>query len=150
VIRQIDVSLSFSGSEGSAIAAGDLFNNMRLLIWTTKINSNSSPTAPLTDFISFLQTQDVDKIIYDEKFALPTQAFSPSGYNVPQVINRQFSRPVNLTLECFTDTVPAVSGWYARNGNILASLISDSSVSPNPLANVKFRLYYRVLRPRNR
>lgn len=148
LLRRFEVSYRIIGSQGTAIASGDLYNTVRVMVYKTPLRTGTTPTQPLVDVVSFPKLLDVEKVLMDEKFALPAQAFDSSDYNVPLVRTGHRVIPVNKTLEFYTDDIPSTTSWYSRNGNVWFACVSDSSVSPNPEISMKFRFYYE-LKPAN-
>lgn len=143
-ITRLELSFRIVGSQGTAIASGDLYNTVRCMIYKTHLRTNSAPTQPLIDVVSFPKLLEVEKVIYDEKFALASQAFDSSDYNVPNVRTGHRALAVNKTLEFFTDDIPATTNWFSRNGNLWFATVSDSAVTPNPEVTFKVRFYYEL------
>ncbi len=142
IVRIVRLQARFTaiGSEGTAIASADLFNNIRVLTYTTPRPTGATPVNPLADITDFPNMSDVEKIIHDQIIALPTQAFDSSDYNVPMVKSGVWSKKVNILLDCRTDTGTGLSGWGTVARNLYVAHVSDSSVTPNPHLTMNWRM----------
>ncbi len=145
LIRILSVEARYSaiGSEGTAIATGDLFNNLRIITFTTPKPTGVAPTNPLSDIIDFPNMEDVGTVVHDQLIGLPSQAFNSTDYNVPMVKTGVWRRKLNILLDCRTSTAAGTSGWYTVANNIYVAVVSDSIISPNPHLSINFRFTAR-------
>jgi hypothetical protein len=146
-ISSILVSYSARGSEGTALAAGDLYNTIRILVYHTGVVYSLTPTNPLEAETSrWPNMVDTSEILLDLKMDLPTVSFEPSTrYNAPAMRTYRQMIPVNKTFDCYTTTNDGTSSWDTKNGNILFSAVSDSTVTPHPTQQMNIRVFYEIL-----
>jgi len=148
-ITDILVSIDVIGSQSNTIVAGDLFNRLRsYLFWTGKSYSTTNVNpASASSYGSWPLMQDVDRILLDINFDLPSVSFdSTSATNTPMVRTYRARLPVNRTLECFTSVAAGTSGWDTKEYDLIVAHQSDSSVLPNPQIIYNLRCYYDIVR----
>jgi hypothetical protein len=147
-IHSILVSQSVRGSEGTALAPGDLYNRLRCIIWsspipylTTKVNPLESNTERWPNMV------DVSEILTDLKFDLPTVSIEQtSGYNAPGMRTYRQHIAVNKTFDCYTQTNTGTSAWDTKNGDLVFSAVSDSVITPHPTQSMNIRVFYEIIR----
>jgi hypothetical protein len=142
------VSVSAIGSQSNALAAGDLFNRIRLLMfWTgeTYQNAQVSPLS-LNTVDQWPNLQDVVAVLGDWKIDLPSCAFNTTNYNVPMVHSWRGKIPINRSLECFSTNSAGTGAWESRQGDLVYAAVSDSTVSPNPNLIFTVRVFYHIVR----
>lgn len=137
------------GSQGNALVAADLFNNIRMrIIWSSNTYTESPTsitTAPTTLFSPF-DDREVKKVYMDKLFYLPSISFDSSNYNVPT--QRSFKKyiKINRVINCFSTTdADTTTTWDTQTGDLVLQAYSDSSVTPNPNLDYSVRLYYKYI-----
>jgi len=139
----MEVTATFTGSEGTALAAADLYNRIRICFFYTPVPSADNPAIPLYDVTGFCNITDVKTIYFDKVFSLPSQAFNSADYNAPGMQSLKKTIVVNRNLEWNNYTSsPEVNYWYTRAGNLYVAYVSDSSATPHPSLEMRTRLYY--------
>jgi len=145
-IRSIEVWLNFVGSQSNTIAAGDLFNRVRVVI--VGISSAYTTALSLTPSIdSGLDMRDLERVYLDQVITLSSTAFDVlNSYNVPatKFLNRRIG--INKDFSCFSTTTP-YNVWDSRLDSIGMFLVSDSSVAPNPTVTGHIRVHYKLVTP---
>ncbi len=131
------------GAQANSLLSGDLYNTVRFVLYDTSVRYLSSNSSIISDVDGFPDTADVNKVLYDVQYSLPSQAFdSATGYNVPQVLSDEKTFQLNRKLVCWTNANAGTSGWNTREGDILFDVVSDSSAAPHPTISIYFRIYY--------
>jgi len=140
----IDFSITFSGAQSTTLLAGDLFNSIRFCIVKVGTKASASVAPVLPSLTNFPELEFVDKLYIDNIVPLPTQAFdTANGYNVPQVIRKQFRLILGEQLDWYTETGSGLSNWDTKKNAFAIQFISNSSVSPHPTIDLQWRLYYK-------
>jgi len=147
-IKSIMLSVSMTGAEGTLLAAADLYNRMRFILYTTGVVYSITPIIPLeTQVERWPNMVDTSEVLADLVFDLPTVSFEPSTrYNAPAVRTYRANIPVNKTFDCYTQTDTGTTLWDTKNGNLLYSCVSDSSVFPHPTIACNARVFYEIPR----
>jgi hypothetical protein len=143
-VRKISIMLRAVGSEGTLIATGDLHNTVRVIAYQTSTPFQSTNVNALTGVDSFINPQYVKKLYVDHFFSLPSQAFSPGSYNVPQIQQKTFHFYPNRVVKCFS-TNAANTVWDTEDCDFIFELVSDSLLSPNPTLYYSVGVYYDVI-----
>ena len=146
-VDKIVLNLNFVGSSSNAVAAGDLYNRIRANCWETDL-PYSSTAYPVFDVDNQVDWRWVRKHHLDHVATLTAGAYdSTSGFPASATQNIKISIPINRTFEAFSSAT--VSGLPSvmdtREGNLLLSVVADSSVLPHPSWSGSARLYYRQL-----
>jgi len=145
-IKSIEVWLNFVGSQSNTIAAGDLFNRVRVLV--VGVSTAYTAALSLTPSIdSGLDMRDLERVYLDEVVPLSSTAFDTlSNYNVPAT--KFFHRSVSIrkSFACFSTTTP-YNVWDSRLDSIGMFFVSDSSVAPNPTVTGHVRVHYKLITP---
>jgi hypothetical protein len=143
-VISMDVHLNFVGSQSNTIVAGDLFNRVRLIVWTSEY-PYSATTVPTWTIDTMTDYRVVKRTYADHLVNLPSQAFDTlSNFNVPQCITWDQSINMRKRFECFSSNNTGTQ-WDTRNSNLYLSFVSDSAVLPFPGVTGSVRLYYREL-----
>jgi len=147
-VKAIMVSVAFRGSEGTALAAADIYNQVRAALWTTGVVYSITPVETLeTQIHQWPNTVDLQEMLLDVKFDLPAVTFEPSTrYNAPFMRTYRTMIQVNRTFDCVTQSNTGTTGWDTKDGNILFSAVSDSTTSPNPEMSTACRVFYEIIR----
>jgi hypothetical protein len=131
------------GSTGGFVTPGDLYNTMRCVIYKTDEEYATVNIEPLVSVDGGLDLEDTRTVFYDKTILLPTQAFdSSTGTNIPMLASGCLEIPLNLALDCFTSVNAGTSGWNTKLGDLVFSVVSDSSVTPHPSFVCTIRVYY--------
>jgi len=140
-VERLLITLNLVGSQSNTIAAGDLYNRVRVILIYT--NSNYLGTVAFNTFTIDTQPDMRDaQILYDQVHNLPSQAFDTvNSYNVPQCKTLKINAYQNRNFELFSTQGGAT--WDTRRGNYILYIVSDSAVAPNPLVSGSTRLLYR-------
>ena len=141
-LTKMELSWTTTGSEGTALAAADLFNRVRLCFFYTDVPYGDSPLNPLTDVTSFCELQDVNQVYCDWKAGLPSQAFNSGDYNAPAIASGSKVFNINKVLEWKVRGTPTSNYWYTLRGNVLFAMVSDSSATPHPQIQFNSRIHY--------
>lgn len=146
-IKEIMVSVTVTGSVGTALASGDIYNQLRFIMFTTDLVYSISPTIPLEAAVnSWPNNIDVKKVLLDLKYDLPTITFEPSTrYNAPSIRTYRAMIPINKVYDCVTTSNIGISGWDTKNGNICFAVVSDSTISPHPTLEASWRVFYDIV-----
>lgn len=146
-LQHADIRVLSTGAQSNALLAGDLYNSIRYVMYLTGNSVLDVQPSPMSNLTEFLSLQDIERVYTDKLVPLPSQAFDTSNnYNVPQVTQRTFTIPMNLTLDWFTSDATGATGWDTRKYNVLMQTLSDSTVSPHPSIEFRVRLYYAARR----
>ncbi len=146
-IHALEFYNAWTGSQGTALLAGDLYNFGRILLWETRDNySVANTTEPLNGVHLPLNLVDSRRIFYDKVVTLPSHAFNAGDYNVPGLSSERCIIVVNQTYDWFTVVSGAATGWDTKSGNIFVSYVSDSTANPHPVLNFSVRIYFRLLK----
>jgi hypothetical protein len=147
-VHSVLVSQSVRGSEGTALVAADLYNRLRCVVWSSPIPYLATKINPLeTSTERWPNMVDVSEILMDLKFDLPTVSIEQtSGYNAPAMRTYRQHIPVNRTFDCYTQTNTGTTAWDTKNGDLLFSAVSDSSVLPHPTQSMNIRMFYEIIR----
>jgi len=143
-IRVIRLQFRFNivGSQSNTIAAGDLFNRFRLIIFYTQSNYLGGAAFNVPTIDSPPDTRDA-LILHDKVYDLSSTAFdSLNNYNVPACKTVDLNIFENRNFELFS-TSGGVT-WDTRRGNYYVYAVSDSVVAPNPTITGHCRLIYRM------
>jgi hypothetical protein len=146
-LKNMLVALTAIGSQSNTLASGDIFNRLRVLIVWSGETYQGSQISPLSNnsVDQWPNLQDVEEVLGDWQFALPSQAFNTSNYNSPAIKTWRSSIPINRTLECFSTTANGTGAWDNKHGDLVYAAVSDSSVSPNPILLTTVRVYYEIV-----
>lgn len=146
-IKSIMASVNFRGSEGTALLAADLYNQVRAALWTTGVVYSVNPVEPLESQTHMWPNNvDLQEMLLDVKYDLPSVSFEPSTrYNAPYMRTYRVHIPVNRTFDCVTQTNTGTNDWDTKDGNIWFSIVSDSTTSPHPEMTCAFRVFYELL-----
>jgi hypothetical protein len=141
------VAITAIGSQSNTLAAGDIYNRLRVMIVWTGETYQGSQISPLVNnsVDQWPNMQDVVQVFGDWQFSLPSQAFNSSNYNSPAIKTWRSSIPIDKTLECFATTASGTGAWETKQGDLVYAAVSDSSVSPNPILLTTVRVYYTML-----
>lgn len=145
-VHALELYNAWTGSQGTALVAGDLYNYGRILAWETRDNYSVGTTEALSGVHLPLNLVDARRVFYDKVVALPSHAFNAGDYNVPGLSSERCIIPVNQTFDWFTTVAGAASGWDTKSGNIYISYVSDSTATPHPVLNFSVRIYFRLLK----
>lgn len=147
-VKAILISIAFHGAEGTALLAADIYNEVRTALWTTGVVYSISPVEALeTDVHQWPNTVDMQDMLLDLKFDLPSISFEPSTrYNAPSLRTYRMLVPVNRTFDCVTQSNTGTTGWDTKDGNILFSAVTDSTASPHPIMYSNSRVFYEIIR----
>jgi len=146
-LHHLEMQIRAEGSQSNVLAAGDLFNTVRVVI--AKVGNSYLDTATQT-FLNGLDLPlnllDVKKVYSDFLFDLPMQAYNTStNYNAPQVCHRKFDIPLNFDLEVFsTTTSGSLVTWDTKAFDIILRHCSDSGATPHPQVAFYARLFYTM------
>jgi len=142
------VSVSVIGSQSNTLASGDLYNRLRAILFWSGETYQGSQISPLSGNTvdQWPNMQDVETILGDWKFDLPTLAFNSTNYNVPMVRTWRGTVPINRTIECFNTSSSGTGAWETRKGDLVYAFVSDSSVTPNPTLIFTMRVFYHIVR----
>jgi hypothetical protein len=141
--RKLWARINLVGSQATTIAAGDLYNRVRLVLFWTQTNYTNSVTVNPITIDTLFDLRDTDILIFDQTYPLPSQAFdSATGYNVPQCICIQKSFELDIVHEVFSNAGGAI--WDTRRGTFYMYLVSDSTVTPYPTFSGMTRLEYDI------
>lgn len=146
-LHYMEMQIRVEGSQSNVLAAGDLFNTIRVGI--AKVG-NSYLDTTLQSFLNGtdipLNLLDVKKLYYDRLFELPMQAFNTAtGYNAPQVLSHKFEIPLNFDLDVFSTTSSgSLTTWDTKQNDIILRHCSDSSATPHPQITFYARLFYTL------
>jgi len=144
-LSHLEIRMEMVGSQGSLLAAGDLYNSFRISIYRSGETYQSSVIRYLSSVMGATNLSDIEHVYYDNSVALPSQAWdSSSTTNVPCVKHISLNVPLNMDLFCFS-TTPSGSGaaWESRDKDLLLEFVSDSTVTPNPTMTLYSRLFFR-------
>jgi hypothetical protein len=143
-INYIELMLNFVGSQATALASGDLFNRVRVVVVRASTPySGSSAISP--DIDSGLDLRDVKNVYLDQIVNLSSTAFdSSSGYNCPATKTLKRRIQVNRVFEAYSNTTPYTT-WDTREQTIAMYVVSDSSITPNPVVSGHIRCFYSFL-----
>ena len=141
-LTKLELRFTTTGSEGTALAAADLYNRIRTCLFWTPLTSGITPANPLSDVASFCDPQDVSAIYSDVIEAMPSQAFNSADYNAPGIRVRRERHILNKSMEWKVTGDPAANYWYSLSGNLMLAYVSDSSASPHPTLEIAVRVWY--------
>jgi hypothetical protein len=147
-ILYADVHIKAVGSQSNTIVAGDLYNTLRIGIFQCGENYSTVQQTPYSSNQDFwYDTKDLERVLYDEFIPLPSQAFDTlSNYNVPQVVCKKFRVPINLRLDCISTAASGTGAWNTKKSDLFLSIVSDSTVAPNPNVITSVRFYFKVVK----
>lgn len=146
-LHGIEMQIRVEGSQSNVLAAGDLFNTVRVAI--AKVGNSYLDTTTYT-FLNGtdlpLNLLDVKKLYYDRLFDLPMQAFNTAtNYNAPQVVSHKFEIPLNFDVDVFSTTASgSLVTWDTKQNDILLRHCSDSSASPHPQIAFYARVFFTM------
>lgn len=146
-VDKLVLNLNIVGSNSTIVAVGDLFNRLRINMWTTDL-PYSSTQYPAFDIDNQVDWRWVRKHLLDHVASLSAPSFdATTAYPAPATQNLKVSIPINRTFEAYSSTTSGglPSAMDTREGNLLLSAVSDSSVAPHPSWSGSVRLYYRQL-----
>lgn len=144
-INYIDFSVRYLGSQTNIIAASDLFNTVRSSLWIAGQSTAIAPTPRLSGVDSGVLTQSVERVLSDDMIPLSSTAFdSASSYNVPANVVRRRKVMVNRVFDVFSTNTTGTA-WLTQEMNIMWDLVSDSTVTPNPIVYTNFRIHFKFL-----
>lgn len=135
------------GSMGTAINSSDIYNTIRqLLCWTGKSYSQTN-ISPLQNggVDTWPNLIDVKEVLVDVHQDLPSLSLNGTTANSPGIKTYRAYIPINKTLECYSNSANG-SVWDTREGDLIYNVVSDSTVSPSPLAIATFRVFYEIVR----
>jgi hypothetical protein len=146
-LHHMELQIRVEGSQSNVLAAGDLFNTVRVAI--AKVGNSYLDTTTQTFLNNTdlpLNLLDVRKLYYDRLFDLPMQAFaSNTNYNAPQVLSSKFEIPLNFDLDVFSTTSSgSLVTWDTKQYDILLRHCSDSTATPHPQISFYARLFYTL------
>lgn len=145
-VQQIVLNLNLVGSNANIVAAGDLYNRVRVNAWETDL-PYSSTVYPVFDIDNQIDWTRAKKHTLDHVGTLSATAFdSANEYPAAQTQNVKVSIKVNRTFEAYSaSSGGAPTGFDTREGNLLLALVSDSAVAPHPSFSGSVRIYYTQL-----
>jgi hypothetical protein len=142
----LEARLNLLGSQSNTIAAGDLYNRVRILFFWSKTNYQGTVTNNAITTDNLVDYRDIDKVFYDETHCLSSPAInSSSGYNVPDTQSLHIKIPLSIMHEIYSNANGAT--WDSRVGSFYLVVASDSAVAPNPVLSGQTRLYYEIAEP---
>jgi len=146
MIKSLMFSVRALGSQSNTLAASDLYNTIRtLLFWSGKSYSQSSVNPLVGGFDNWPNLVDVEKVYVDNKFLLSDQSFSTvNNYNAPQMGQYRCIVPVNREITCISND--AGSTWDTQEGDLIIAYSSDSNIPPNPGLSFNIRVIYEIRR----
>lgn len=146
-ISHFEIDMELVGSQSNTLVAGDLYNSVRYAVTRNGKAYSDSNVPYLTGVMTGTNLQDTQHVYIDQRVALPSQAFDTlTNYNVPMVIHRTHTIPVNRVLSCFsTNASGSGAAWDTTKEDYTMFLVSDSSVSPNPQVALTFRCFFTFM-----
>jgi hypothetical protein len=144
--RRLDILLNFTGSQGNALVAGDLYNRIRVVIGWSRSPYLGTPTVNNFTVNTLLDRRDLDSVYLDTVVNLPMTAYDTANTtNCPaaKTIKKSFDLSSLPIHEIFSTANGAI--WDSRQGTFKLYVVSDSSVAPNPTIAGQTRLYYEIL-----
>jgi hypothetical protein len=144
-ITSILLEVTAIGSQSATIVAADLFNQLRVLMFWSGETYQSSLINPVLSPNQWPNMQDVEEVLYDAKYDLPSVSFDTTNTtNTPMIRSWRGLVPVNRTLECFASAPGTV--WETKSGDLALAYGSDSAITPNPTLTVCARVFYDIVR----
>jgi len=146
VFSHVELRLLCIGSQSNTLVAGDIFNNMRILVAETRESWAQTSTAPLVGVTDPLNLIDTRVIHLDKLVSLSSRAFNGAGYNSPGIESDVININLNRAFDIVTPVALGTSGWDTKYGDIEIFLASDSTVTPHPTIVITTRLFYKILK----
>lgn len=146
-LHHLEMQIRVEGSQSNVLAAGDLFNTVRVAIAKVGDSYLDTTTQTFLNAVDLpLNLLDVKKLYYDRLFDLPMQAYNTStNYNAPQLVSTKFEIPLNFDLDVFSTTASgSLVTWDTKQYDILLRHNSDSSAIPHPQITFYARLFYTL------
>jgi hypothetical protein len=142
-ISHMDVRLHCINALSNGVVVGDSYNTLRVYNYVTATTYQGNKANALSDVVSHPLPSDVLKPLCDESFTTWISAFDSTDDGSPTHELRNFSCPINLTIDCVSESGRTV--WDTKAGDVMLEVISDSSVTPHPQLIWAYRVYYDVL-----
>lgn len=146
-IEHIELAWRWVGSQGTVLAAGDLYNTARFAVYEegTPYDSTAFGGIPyLTGVVGGTNITDVENVFMDQLVPLSSTAFdSSSGYNVPRAVVGMHKIPVNRVYN-FYSTSDTGAAWKSDRNNLLLDFVSDSAASPHPYFSATARIFFKI------
>jgi len=144
-LERMEVTISLVGSQSTTLAAGDLYNNVRLAIYHLGDNYNNSITNYLSGIVTGTNLHNVIRVYVDKCFALSSTAFDTlNNDNVPATKFVMLRKSLNTHLYPFSYNA-AFTNWDTIMSNLVFNIVSDSSVTPNPTFSINVRVWFEFL-----
>jgi len=147
MVDKVVLNLNLVGSNANIVSVADLYNRIRTNVWESNY-PYSSVNYPVFDIDNQIDWKYVQKHKFDHVAALSATAYdSTTAYPAPATTNIRVSIPIGRVFEAISTTTTGglPTSFDTTMGNLLLSLVSDSSVNPHPSASGSIRMYYRQM-----
>lgn len=146
-VKRVELRLYFTGAQSTVLAAGDLFNFVRVAFYKVGAAYSDATEQYLGPSYAYgTDIDDVSKVYLDKTYCLSSTAFdSANGYNVPATRQDALAMDCDIPFDVYSTTSSGTgSNWNTVRDCFKMDLTSDSTVSPHPVASVSMRFYFTL------
>jgi len=142
-IEYLELNAIVTGGQATSILPADLYNTVRMVIYISGQAFQEASQTYLSSVINHPNTLDIDTVLHDHTYCLPSQAFdSTGGYNVPQVLHKFSHIPVNRVFPFYSSTTTGTGAWDTEKFDLILEHVSDSSATPHPDVTYQVRIFF--------
>lgn len=145
-VQRIEMRVWLVGSQTTAIAAGDLYNRVRLALYKVGAAYTDSTEQYLANgFSAGTSINDVRQVYVDHTWSLSARAsLTTTGAIIPATASTSWTVTMAQPFSIYsTDSTGSGSLWNTTQEALRCDVVSDSALSPNPEVQLDFRFFFR-------
>lgn len=146
-IKRIETRLYLVGAQSNILAAGDLYNFVRVAFYKVGAAYSDSTEQYLgAGLNSGADIDDVSKVYLDKTYTLSSTAFSSAtGFNVPATRNDCLAMDCSIPFQIYSTTASGTgANWNTVKDCLKMDVVSDSTVAPHPTLNISTRFFFSL------
>lgn len=146
-VHRIEFRAFIVGAQSTVLAAGDLFNFVRIAVYKVGAAYSDSTEQYLgAGLTSGTDIDDMSRVYYDKTHTLSSTAFdSANGYNVPATKVISLAMDTLIPFQIYSTTATgAGANWNTVRDCLKMDIVSDSVLAPHPTANVSLRFFFTL------
>jgi len=146
-VKRVELRMYFVGAQSTILAAGDLYNFVRVAFYKVGAAYSDSTEQYLGNgLVAGTDIDDVSIVYHDRTYNLSSTAFdSANGFNVPATRLETLAMDCSIPFQIYSTTATgAGANWNTVKDTFKMDVISDSTVSPHPSVSIQMRFYFTL------
>jgi hypothetical protein len=145
-LRRLEFRYRVVGCQSSTLAAGDIYNTMRVAVVRTGFNYSAVNPLYLNSVVIGSNLNTVQHVYFDKTFDLPSLAFSTGNYNSPSVVTGLATYNINRYLTVYSGNATGSGvAWDTDSQDYVINCVSDSTLTPHPTLEYSARFFFEYV-----